>query len=275
MAVYVKRNSINVASFHIAFRLAWLSCTTHLSTLTVLRQYFRAHPAVRNMRLGAMMLMLFMLLPAIAISYAYNLRPENSFRSLQCALKDMTFRRDTVKSTASILFSGICRIIWALIVYTNRIVFLYTDYPRGARSWMYRFALNRLKINPKENIHQDKAIRGLASLHNPTAWPALRFLKAIIVLSNFAFAELVGSFLWEIVWLLFVNTYGIASTFVWRTLTFQYVTFCGLNIENSAGSMGFGQIVALVLLSLPILAAGGAYLGQLVSFAGLHGPWLC
>ena len=40
LAGYIKHCDISVYSFQITTALAWFSCTTHLATLTVLRQYF-------------------------------------------------------------------------------------------------------------------------------------------------------------------------------------------------------------------------------------------
>ena len=46
--------------------MAWFSSCTHLSTLTVLRTYFREHTAIRKWRLIAMLLM-FLMLPAALV----------------------------------------------------------------------------------------------------------------------------------------------------------------------------------------------------------------
>ena len=56
-----------ISSYHwqIVVYLAWFSSVTHLTTLTMLRQYFQDHPPIRNWRLCLMLLTNAMLMVAL------------------------------------------------------------------------------------------------------------------------------------------------------------------------------------------------------------------
>ena len=72
----------------------------------------------------------------------------------------------------------------------------------------------------------------------------------ILVKFNFTYMEFCESFLWEILWLCFGFFYGIRQLY-WAK---HYV---GGKIipDQSENDWGFGQLLALLLLALPVLAA--------------------
>ena len=70
----------------------------------------------------------------------------------------------------------------------------------------------------------------------------------------FIWEEFLDSFMWGIVWLIFGNVFGISQIYLWR---WSYAPDFG--IVGNENSTGFGQIVALLLLLLPLLAAVEVY----------------
>lgn len=71
-------------------------------------------------------------------------------------------------------------------------------------------------------------------------------IRASLVAETWVFYECQESFLWRILWLLSANVYGLTDVFNSRS-----------NRRDIRGrdSMGYGQIVPLVLLILPVFAA--------------------
>jgi hypothetical protein len=82
-------------------------------------------------------------------------------------------------------------------------------------------------------------------------------LYAIRYAEVWAFHAGQGSFLWNILWLLSANVYGVTSVLVARSST--------SGISGDRDKMGYGQIVPLVLLVLPLLAAIQGVYGELSS----------
>ena len=69
------------------------------------------------------------------------------------------------------------------------------------------------------------------------------------------------SFIWQIVWLIFGLSYGIAQVI---NIRWQIAP----SLAPGVGEMDFGQIVPLLLLLLPGLAAGEAYYGRFLTVRG-------
>lgn len=79
-------------------------------------------------------------------------------------------------------------------------------------------------------------------------------MKRYWIMFSFAYAEFLDSFLFEILLLLFNNFYGIRQIFWARKFVGDLITRKG-----NENSWGFGQLLALLLLALPVLAALEAY----------------
>ncbi|KAL6714832.1 hypothetical protein ACLMJK_007092 [Lecanora helva] len=73
---------------------------------------------------------------------------------------------------------------------------------------------------------------------------------------NFVLSELLDSLLWEILLLFFNNIYGIRQL-IWARV---YVRN-SVRVQGDENEWGFGQVLALLLLALPVLAAAEARRG--------------
>ncbi|KAL2681440.1 hypothetical protein Neosp_009051 [[Neocosmospora] mangrovei] len=91
---------------------------------------------------------------------------------------------------------------------------------------------------------QKKATAFLASA--VASGPLLDF-KIDLVAESWAFHQCQGSFVWKMLWLWSGNVYGIAAVFTARAYT--------MGMSGDRDKMGFGQIVPLALLVLPLFAA--------------------
>lgn len=87
----------------------------------------------------------------------------------------------------------------------------------------------------------------------------LRYINAYFLTFNFVYSELLDSFLWEILWLFFHNMYGIRQLFWARKYVRGFVLIENAHEEDK---WGFGQLLALFLLVLPVLAAAEVYRGM-------------
>ncbi|KAI4159187.1 MAG: hypothetical protein LQ342_006770 [Letrouitia transgressa] len=83
------------------------------------------------------------------------------------------------------------------------------------------------------------------------------YVSAYFLIFNFVYSEFLNSLLWEILLLFFNNFYGIRQVLWARIYVRDRVIFeKGRGHENE---WGFGQLLALLLLVLPVLSALEAY----------------
>ncbi|KAF5609117.1 uncharacterized protein FSUBG_4272 [Fusarium subglutinans] len=119
--------------------------------------------------------------------------------------------------------------------------------PRGAKI-QFRELLNEIKESKRERLLNKwlklKALTILTSKRVST-----RKLRLLMRLTDetWAFHQCRGSFAWRLFWLWSGNVYGIVTIFISRAVT--------TGMSGNPNTMGFGQVVPLTLLTLPIFAA--------------------
>ena len=186
-----------ISSYHwqLVVYLAWFSSVTHLTTLTVLRQYFREHPTIRAWRVSLMLCVLLPLCVALLptgdgnwlVTYYGDPRPGVpalcAFRRLapsKYAANAVT--TSTMAVSLFVLFTS----------YTSRIVKLFPETDAFAQRWLrtkpgglLKGLLNRLH----DQANSERA-----------TW--LWSLAHLVLLSLFlvfrAMFDLFGSMLWEV-----------------------------------------------------------------------------
>ena len=274
IAAFTNRCTRSMYHFRIIASLAWFSSTTHLSTLTVLRVYLINHTQVRHWRVAAMVAILFLLGFSQVLVYG---NVDNSL-PVQCCFatnKDEFLNDDGSTSLISDPFTGISLavvILFLAISYTERIIRLYSADPEWSIStWSFenimdaraKWTGHRSRYRRLERIvvafsRESRADQGvmirtinrhqrLAQVRNNSR------LRLLLVLSG----ELSRSFLNELLTLLFGVAYGITQVIVSR----QDSPLAG--ITGNQNTVGFGQLVPLLLLGLPMLAAGEVFSGKL------------
>lgn len=290
IAGYVKPCSMDWYHFQIVAALAWFSSTTHLSTLALVRDYLINRPFIRTWRVAGMILMLVMLLAALFFQPLSN--QENP--SVYCTVK--AFNLD-LSPTSVVNLLGV--IFFLLLSYGSNIVRLYSnDSNISFIDWVLYMVEDRLgrtlRVGPQRANQQTTTLsvasrKGAGKEHREKERDAhlsrrlqscnasssvrgdvrvknfrMRIQAAIQTrfwISIYLMQEINESFLGKILWLTFGNAYGIIGIIQARWLFSPFFRVVGNEVE-----MGFGQIVPLLLLLLPLLAAGEAYYGILMLF---------
>ncbi|KAI9880073.1 MAG: hypothetical protein M1830_005605 [Pleopsidium flavum] len=280
IAGYTKRCSMSLYHFNIVTALAWFSSTIHLSTLTVLRDHLMDHPMVRTWRVIGMVSMLGLLLIAELMPFPRQLQMERLDTSirLQCV-----FNRLKPADDPPSILALVAILAFLLISYGNKVFRLYyfnsnvsmmgwfirqirkgsragvdhlremaetvleaDERPKSAKSAAYK--------KMQEDRRDSRFIHRLRTI-SQSQTPRIPALRRGLALVCFIFAEMSDCFLYQIIFLLFGVTYGIVQIAAYRWVAFN----APAAISGSEDELGFGQLVPLLLIALPILAAGEAY----------------
>lgn len=261
--------SRSVYHFDIIAALGWFSSITHLSSLTVLRDYLINHPRTRDLRVIGM-LSVFSLLIVFQIG---TFSTQDNSLPIKC----MWFSFWPEMPNPFDIFELIFILIILMDSYASRIGALYSPDPDWTfYDWLLRGAVKRLtsnrnRVSNLETIYvsstqKSKAERGAVRkrLRERQRWSQYCSIwtsknsafKCRLVETIFVFQELQRSFLSEILFSFSVVTYGIAQVFVYRSKKPE----AGLSGDENA--MSFGQLVPLLLLALPLLTAVDVYFGE-------------
>ena len=268
IAGYTDRCSRSIYHFRIISALGWFSSTTHLSTLVVLRPYLIDHPRVRNWRVISMVAILGLLI----VSQAGAVSIQNTSLPIQCVYN--SFAPYGLNPIATFILGWV--IIFLCLIYTNRIRRLYTlDPDWSVQGWILEL-LTRPLIR-KRNVHNLEKIvvtsSALTRAEQGTTYRKLQqrrrwwrycngWVKHRSAISRrmaefwYLNQEMQRSFLSEILTTLFGVGYGIAQVIATR----NSVPKAGLSGDQN--SISFGQLVPLLLIALPLLAAGEIYYGE-------------
>ena len=277
IAGFVSPCSMSMYHFNIIAALGWLSSTTHLSTLAVLRIYFIEHPRLRNWRVAAMLFVLVLLIIAQFITGASTL--DNSL-PVRCAFAD------GASSPANFLdpLTLTVIIIFLIATYSERIVRLYILDPEWSIQASFVDAVvMALEKKPRlskrqyhngqqlvkiiiETSHKTKAEQGVLwrrlnerrryrrhyySLRSKRSG-TVRRLRLILIMMT----EINHSFLGDLLTLEFGVAFGITQVIITR------IAQPSAGIVGSQNDINFGQLVPLLLMLLPFLAAGEVYFGN-------------
>ncbi|KAF2670267.1 hypothetical protein BT63DRAFT_233162 [Microthyrium microscopicum] len=227
-AAYIRICTISSYSFQVVTASAWLSCATHLSTLTVLREYFDDHKVLRTVRVVLMVMLFLFLGVTVVLSQLTTLDLANLMLcSLGSLPSDPLMILGIVSSVTSLF-------VWLAYGYGRTLTEIYSpQYRESSENWLSWFVIKSL-------------------LKSSSSWPEKKATKQ----SWRAAPQLLHqSFLWEILMLLLYFSYGLmlvlsslippqaSATSLWQFL----------------GVFGFGQILPLALLVLPLFTGFEAY----------------
>jgi hypothetical protein len=243
---YAQTCTIDGYHFMILVAMAWFSSTTHLSTLVVLRDTFRACPTLRLFRVIGMvwvcgMLMLGEVLYFITLDY---------YMVVKCAFSAAALQN----TDASCCQAAIMVSLYLIITYSNKITELYRDIPGGSVVQLAFEHMMTSKRSPLSRLGDTE--NKLSKIYQESASAFGRQMRVLGTMFDFFFIELQDSFLWQIVWIIFGNFYGAL-----QLVTFRFVPPIPTVIGND-NQMVFGQLVPLLLLALPLMAAVEAYFGM-------------
>ena len=277
----LKSCTISWWEFQIVVSLAWFSSTTHLSTLVILWKYLRDHPAVRNWRVGGMLAMLVLLFFGVLTStalwddYQITAQMECVFMTMSAGL------HDDFDITVPIV------LVFLFLAYANQLVKLFSEdrqntifqilegtitsagirLATGASRQEWRDKYSKVIKDQEKNRLGIERQKWKTQMEKRTFRQQKRYKARVIFFSASRLVSTASdlyleSFIWQIVWLIFGLSYGIGQVV---NIRWQIAP----SLAPSVGEMDFGQIVPLLLLLLPGLAAGEAYYGKFLTVRGL------
>lgn len=261
IAGYSQMSSMSAYHFNIVASLAWFSSATHLATLAVLKNYFRAYTAVRNWRVAFMLVLLSMLVVAQIPGWADK---DNSVPVI-CYYQALD-KRDILTVFTAIGF--------LLITYTEGIARLYTrdidwNLPDDCIERMVKllspfvftgryYSPSYLKKTQQSQFPGDKSSsdsvatirvereKGRFHRFESNMKSSHRLFKRYALATVFMGRELAFSFFITMALLITDLTYGFVQVFVYRAATPRG------GIDGNQNEFSFGQLVPLLLLLLPI-----------------------
>ena len=268
--------TISFYNFNIITAVAWFSSTTHLSTLAILRGYLIDHPRIRNWRAAAI-LCLFVLLMVAQLAIA---APADFSVSAQCLFYSWAYWQSFRPLTVGPFGGTIIIVLFLVASYTDRIVRLYSFDPE----WTIQVWLARVVFRQKNQFLavEQMAIAAHAGSHAAigAAFRRIRYQRRLAVYMErqeternllryrvrelmFINQEIQHSFIGELQALLFGVSFGITQIILFRGLVSTEPIPDTDQLIGDQNTLGFGQLVPLLLILLPIFAAGEAYDGKL------------
>ena len=267
--------TISFYNMNIITAIAWFSSTTHLSTLAILRGYLIDHPRIRNWRAAAMLL-LFALLVVAQLAIA---APAEFCVPAQCLFYSWTYGESY--RPLGIPFVGTIIIVLFLIAsYTSRIARLYSPDPE----WTLQIWLARAVFRKDKQLSSVEraaiAVHAKTRSEMGTAFRKIRYQRRLaqyleaqkVERSPFRYRlreimfvnqEIQRSFVGELQALLFGVSFGVTQLLYFRGLL-GTPHHPGVDyLVGDENTIGFGQLVPLLLILLPIFAAGEAFDGKL------------
>ena len=267
IAGFMKSCSTDMHHFEIVAALAWFSAVTHVASLQLSKNYLIKHTTVRNIRVVVLLMFLVLLLIAQTLGYA----PVNPTSPAVCSWSQLA----NIEPEAGILIFEM--ILFWVVANGSAIANLYMITSEVA-AYRIKQAYNRvtrmLRIGTEKESQDAKPretngpFSKKSQRNKPMPlWetvfggtrsiPWLRNVAHNIIILLNAMQKLQQSFLDDIIGLYLINLVGVLGIVIarWRT---------SVDVNGDENEMGFGQIVPLVLLGLPILAIVEVHSGILL-----------
>ena len=189
------RSGLDAYHWQIIVYLAWFSSFTHLTTLTVLRNYFQKHPATRTWRIILMITTVSLLGVALLPTgnqWWLGSAVETSGVPASCFFQGRNFRSHIFGLSSTQAPSMIVSILVLFFGYATRVVKLWRSTSNFTRYW--------LKVKPGHTIKKWLRVSHACS-RQPNAnfsWTLLRMGFETIYILTLANSVVLGSMLWEV-----------------------------------------------------------------------------
>ena len=257
LAGWIRHTEEKVYHFAIILDLAWMSSNTHLLTLGVLHDYFLKHREIRYWRLALMFCTFVMLFIANVYSGISTWYDDFAYPA-QCDI-------DAVNQDPSSIGG-----VPARYAYTSA-AFLMYGYGRGIVSlfpgiWKPISAYYRHHILRRLDHYFDSGIRydsKLSHLKQTLSTKTGRLLLGLVLV------------LYEVIYTFVNMVFYIITSSAWSVLAIQTFWFAYGNwgvwsdrayawtyMEGDEDKWGFGQLVPLLLIGLPLLSIVDNYYGR-------------
>ena len=248
IAAFVRHSDITIYSTNIVMSLTLLSSTVHLATMPTLRPLWRQHLILKWIRAFTMYalftMIMFLLFPPIGSNWWPTPRSSDLF--FTCAL-----RRFRTQKTPARICTQVGVAVYFFVSYVEAIGSLFTQ---NDRNWPAGQILLQLLCNKSTlNLLPDsKKVTSQRALHTPRFVPAA--VWGLVCAESYAFFEYCESYAYNMNWLLFAQVYSVTYIIVSRNESQGTV--------GPFNRLGYGQIVAIVMLLLPLFAALEALYGS-------------
>jgi hypothetical protein len=254
VAAFGRWRDITIYSANVVVALAYFSSTVHTGTLYFVETYLRRHGFMKNARVFAMLatLTLLVFLMVLQLSSTWEGPRGRSNLYLICAFYYYNLNNfDNVFAAFTTRGYVIISLLWT---YCDKFTSLYSglgpfqqNEDVATKTALKRHGIDALKY--RDAWYKDEARK---LLQRPSSrsktWAAVRLIE------SFAFHETYDSRFTEICSLLNMNIYGALLIFAERS------DHAGTTGQFS--TMGFGQIVPVFLLVLPIFGAVESIYGK-------------
>jgi hypothetical protein len=257
-AGFIQSHHMTIYHFQIVLYLAWQANSTHMTTLTILRSYLRRHRPVLKWRITAMTIMFIMLFVCLALTAssvwpARRYRPTLYFDSPVFCAWDSKFTKGVVAWGPDTVFT-LCLLGAG---YISRLSKLFISTSNFFGQWFRDQPSRWLKLL------YDKTER-LSTTSNRISW-AFGRLSTTLILSVYvalrSLFDLYGSLLSELIWLTFSLLWGVMKIYVWRGKA---------PFHDYEDTWGFGQLLPLLLLLLPVVSLPEIYSGEYTEAPGIN-----
>lgn len=265
IAGLINQCSRSIYHFEIIAALVWFSSTTHRSTLTALQGHLINHPRTRDLRVIVMLCILGLLILFQTTTFS----TQDNDLPVKCMWLHFWPEKPDYITIIQLIFV----LIFLVSNYADKIGPLYTSNPDWTvYDWLLK-AVTRLSC--KGNRARNFQVIIISSTRNSKAeksaahgrlrerrrwfqycgrWTGSSSKR--LVETMFLFQEFQRSFLSEISFSLSSLAYGITQVFIYR----NNIPEAGLSGDQD--TMSFGQLLPLLLLALPVSAAGELYFGE-------------
>lgn len=263
VAVFAEPCDVSVVSFRTATSMAWFSSTTHLATLSILHGYFENLRWALSCRVFIMLIFMVLLVSAEFLNQSERLSYSQNWEyAFSCVVTNNGTRSNILPGKPSQVFSLVVLLIWLTAAYANRLLSLYSHHWKTLRSWPWRLCAEfySLDCNPPPEKKARATFSTIQWRLNNRLWRNVLPPHIIIAASLVSPVqhELSNSFLYEIVWFLFGLSFGINQ--VIKLLNSNKVKTLGAAGFRSI--TGFGQLLPLLLLAVPLLAIVDGFNGS-------------
>ena len=278
IAAIANQCTLSPPEFRIAFSLAWFSTTTHLATLDSLRHYFTKHKTLRNVRVFGMLTFMVLFLYCFIVVLVMENSPDNIV-PVQCHVQgSVRTYKDEEITLSTYFWPWAMTALIIIFAYKSKLLRTYSygsndfiglgRYSKNVLSlwsrWRYPKEMqlpimepdqwNYVRKEAAEELFAGRRQRLLMDLVLKSKDPA--FITELANAWKYAEYRYWHSMLPLVPPMTFMLVFGLAQMILFR---WELGDYKAIEVDTS---MGFGQIIPLILLALPFLAAAEIYQGR-------------
>lgn len=231
--------------------LAWLSSTVHLMSLSMLQHRFNQNKVLRNIRVGIMLIIVGLLCAGISVTVP-GLHSETL--PVRCLLNPSKngLEFDKIYESEPAVYLDIPKTdddsIISYITLIGTFVWKIVNLFASSHSWLRGWLRTRLECQ------MERAIQKLVRVQRSNMISRISFRTLVMIYIIFiVFMDVIESFMTTIIVVAFTLTWGAFKLFKQRRTSVVEI--------SELSKMTFGQLLPLLLLLQPALAALGSLTG--------------